>query len=100
MEYMTLKEAAEKWGVTPRRVNYYCARSEEHTSELQSLAIIAYSPSMPHPFLHRSLACRSQRLDRRQGSLPQPAASTFTLPPEPVHPTNCPNEVETYPRTG
>ena len=25
MEYMTLKEAAEKWGVTPRRVNYYCA---------------------------------------------------------------------------
>ncbi len=22
---MTLKEAAEKWGVTPRRVNYYCA---------------------------------------------------------------------------
>ena len=26
MDYMTLKEAAEKWGVTPRRVNYYCAR--------------------------------------------------------------------------
>lgn len=25
MEYMTLKEASEKWGVTPRRVNYYCA---------------------------------------------------------------------------
>ena len=24
-DYMTLKEAAEKWGVTPRRVNYYCA---------------------------------------------------------------------------
>ena len=23
MDYMTLKEAAEKWGVTPRRVNYY-----------------------------------------------------------------------------
>ena len=22
---MTLKDAAEKWGVTPRRVNYYCA---------------------------------------------------------------------------
>lgn len=22
---MTLKEAAEKWGITPRRVNYYCA---------------------------------------------------------------------------
>ena len=25
MDYMTLKEAAEKWGVTPRRVNYYRA---------------------------------------------------------------------------
>lgn len=25
MEYMTLKEAGEKWGVFPRRVNYYCA---------------------------------------------------------------------------
>ena len=25
MDYMTLKEAAVKWGVTPRRVNYYCA---------------------------------------------------------------------------
>ena len=25
MDYMTLKEAAEKWGGTPRRVNYYCA---------------------------------------------------------------------------
>ena len=25
MDYMTLKEADEKWGVTPRRVNYYYA---------------------------------------------------------------------------
>lgn len=25
MEYMTLKEAGEKWGVSARRVNYYCA---------------------------------------------------------------------------
>lgn len=30
MEYMTLKEAAEKWGVTPRRVNYYCAGERIH----------------------------------------------------------------------
>ena len=47
MDYMTLKEASEKWGVSSRQVNYYCvegripgavkmARSEEHTSELQS----------------------------------------------------------------
>lgn len=25
MDYMTLNEASKKWGVTPRRVNYYCA---------------------------------------------------------------------------
>ena len=24
MDYMALKEAAEKWGVTPRWINYYC----------------------------------------------------------------------------
>ena len=30
MDYMTLKEAAEKWDVTPRRVNYYCASERIH----------------------------------------------------------------------
>ena len=25
MDYMTLKEASEKWGVTPRRIYYYCS---------------------------------------------------------------------------
>ena len=25
MHYITVKEASEQWGVTPRRVNYYCA---------------------------------------------------------------------------
>ena len=24
MEYLTVKEAGEKWGITPRMVNYYC----------------------------------------------------------------------------
>ena len=27
MEYMTLKESSKKWGVTPRRINYYCSDS-------------------------------------------------------------------------
>ena len=26
MDYMTLKEASEKWGVTPRQINYLYAR--------------------------------------------------------------------------
>lgn len=25
MDYMTLKKAGEKWGVTPRWINYYCS---------------------------------------------------------------------------
>lgn len=25
MEYLTVKEAGEKWGVTARMVNYYCS---------------------------------------------------------------------------
>ena len=25
MDYMTLKEASEKWGITPRQINYLCA---------------------------------------------------------------------------
>lgn len=25
MEYLTVKEAGEKWGITGRMVNYYCA---------------------------------------------------------------------------
>ena len=25
MDYMTLKEASEKWSVTPRQINYLCA---------------------------------------------------------------------------
>ena len=24
MEYITLKQASEKWGITPRMINYYC----------------------------------------------------------------------------
>ena len=25
MDYMTLKEASEKWGISVRQINYYCA---------------------------------------------------------------------------
>ena len=26
MDYMTLKETSEKWGVSSRQVNYYCVK--------------------------------------------------------------------------
>lgn len=25
MDYMTLKEASKKWGITPRQINYLCS---------------------------------------------------------------------------
>lgn len=25
MDYITLKEARKKWGITPRQINYYCS---------------------------------------------------------------------------
>lgn len=27
MEYMTLKEASDKWGISVRQINYYCAEN-------------------------------------------------------------------------
>ncbi len=26
MEYMTLREAVEKWGISTRQINYYCTK--------------------------------------------------------------------------
>ena len=26
MDYLTLKEASEKWGISTRMINYYCSR--------------------------------------------------------------------------
>ena len=25
MDYMTLREAGDKWGISPRQINYYCS---------------------------------------------------------------------------
>lgn len=25
MDYMTLKQASDKWGISPRMINYYCS---------------------------------------------------------------------------
>ena len=36
MDYMTLKEAAEKWSVSPRRVNYYCAGGRIPSADSQN----------------------------------------------------------------
>lgn len=30
MNYMTIKEASEKWGVSARQINYYCAADRIH----------------------------------------------------------------------
>ena len=40
MDYMTLKEAAGQWGVTPRRVNYY-RRLQNATSRINTAFFVA-----------------------------------------------------------
>ena len=43
MDYMTLKEASEKWGVTPRWINYYCSAMRAGCQALQRLEDADYS---------------------------------------------------------
>lgn len=42
MDYMTLKEAGEKWGVTPRWINYYCS-SGRHSRRCENGNCLANS---------------------------------------------------------
>ena len=56
MDYMTLKEAAEKWGVTPRRVNYYCAGGTScirgYTRNRDNLQLSPYNITLLHCIIH------------------------------------------------
>lgn len=33
MDYMTLKQASEKWGISPRMINYYCVEGRIYGAE-------------------------------------------------------------------
>ena len=33
MDYMTLKQAGEKWGISPRMINYYCSAGRIEAAE-------------------------------------------------------------------
>ena len=33
MDYMTLREAGEKWGISPRQINYYCSEGRIRGAE-------------------------------------------------------------------
>lgn len=33
MDYMTLKQAGEKWGISPRMINYYCSAGRSEGAE-------------------------------------------------------------------
>ena len=52
MDYMTLKEAAEKWGVTPRRVNYYCAGGRISGAVKMAGVWLLPKPPCPHTWHH------------------------------------------------
>lgn len=48
MDYMTLKEASEKWGVTPRRINYLCA-ADRIPGAIKMATICDYSAAAKPP---------------------------------------------------
>ena len=45
MDYMTLREASEKWGVSSRQVNYYCV--EGRIPGAVKMATLWLIPRMP-----------------------------------------------------
>ena len=42
MDYMTLREAGEKWGISPRQINYYC--SEERIPGAEKMGTVWLIP--------------------------------------------------------
>lgn len=42
MDYMTLREAGEKWGISPRQINYYC--SEGHIPGAEKMGTVWLIP--------------------------------------------------------
>ena len=68
MDYMTLKEASEKWGVTPRRINYYCAAGRiPGAIKMATIWLIPKDAEKP--------------IDRRtkQGKTPKPVSYTHLM---------------------
>ncbi|MCR1918473.1 DNA-binding protein [Frisingicoccus caecimuris] len=68
MNYMTLKEASEKWDVTPRRVNYYCAGGRIPTAvKMADVWLIPQKTEKPMDRRHKS----SQSVSSRKNELRQ-----------------------------
>lgn len=48
MDYMTLKEASEKWGVSARQINYYCSANRiEGAIKVATIWLIPKSANKP-----------------------------------------------------
>lgn len=41
MDYMTLKEAREKWSISPRMINYYCSASRISGAEKKGTVTVS-----------------------------------------------------------
>ena len=48
MDYMTLKEASEKWGVSSRQINYYCTNGRiPGAVKMDGVWLIPYTAEKP-----------------------------------------------------
>lgn len=62
MDYMTLKEAGEKWGISARMINYYCAKGRiPGAVKMASVWLIPQNAQRPED------RRKSRRFDKNMG---------------------------------
>ena len=68
MHYITVKETSEKWGVPPRRVNYYCAGGRiPDAVKMATIWLIPKDAEKPEDRRYRNYRSHSSRKDSKNG---------------------------------
>ena len=66
MDYMTLKEASEKWGVSVRQINYYCAANRiPDAVKMATIWLIPKDAEKPADRRYRNYRSNSSRKDSK-----------------------------------
>lgn len=66
MDYMTLKEASEKWGISVRQLNYYCADGRiPNAVKMATIWLIPKEAEKPADRRYRNYRNHSSRKDSK-----------------------------------
>lgn len=75
MDYITLKEAGHKWGVSARMVSYYCQKNKiEGAFKKGNLWLVPSDAKPPHGMKRKSQAAIRQPMKKAQEAIRLPAA--------------------------